>query len=163
MHNKIFKILALQIFLVACLHGCNSKNKDVLILPDELEVINTSVNKLMEDELKKRVKVVAIFYSEHTRVIDLPRYNEYINKYPEVGFVFYVDHDDKSELRNYLNEIDIKVPVYYDPNQEFIRSNKSRFRSKMTFIGYIVNFKNEILGLTNPSLPDFEKKLKSAL
>ena len=157
------KFLLFSLLSLSLIFGCNSNKKEVLNLPEGLSIVSAVSDRKMADELAKGTKVVAFFYSERTRKVDLPRYNRFIEKYPEVGFVFYVNHKDDISLEKYMKEKKILVPVHFDPNQKFIRANKSRFRNKLTFMGFIVNSKNEILSMTNPSLPDFEQILKNEI
>ncbi len=159
----INNFLSTTLISVSVIFSCNSKKKDVLYLPEGLSIVNTVNDRNMADELSKSTKVVAFFYSEHVRKIDLPRYNKFIKEYPELGFIFYVDHNDKISLKEFMKENRILSPVYFDPEQKFIEANKNRFRKNWTFIGYIVNAKNEIIRMTNPSLPDFEQVIKNEI
>lgn len=147
------------IITIVLIQGCRNQNKGKLQLPVDLKVVNLNRSIKMEDVLSKKIKVVAFFKLDFALKRVLPSYRIFIEKYDNIGFVFYINYKDKKGLKEHLKKIGISYPVFYDPIDTFLKSNTSAVEQRMKFMGFIINSHNEILEVTNPSIPGFRKKL----
>lgn len=147
--------------VIASILGCNEKKEQSkfreIFLPENLEIIEVD-NSVSFDKswFSKKLKVVVYIkkvgpYS----TLDLD-WKSAISEFPNIAFIFYVSEQDKTNLINYLKKVDFTHPVIHDPKEEFRKLNIKE--SDWTFISFLVK-NNEIVGMSNPSLPNFNERL----
>jgi hypothetical protein len=151
--------------LIASILGCNENKEQVIhreiVLPDNLEIIEVDKSVSFDKSwFGKKIKVVVFIrkagpYSS----LDLD-WNSVISEFEDVAFLFYVSEKDKTKLINHLKEVDFIHPIIHDPNEEFRKLNVKE--KEWTFISFLVK-NNEIIGMGNPSLPDFRDKINKLI
>lgn len=151
--------------LIAFLLGCK-ENKDrvqhrEIFLPENLQYIEIDNSTKFEQNWFDNKHKVVVFVKKAGpySALDL-EWQAAISEFPDVAFLFYVSEKDSTKLINHLKDVGFTHPVIHDPNEEFRKLNvKER---ELTFISFLVKDK-EVVGMSNPSLVDFNKKLQELL
>ena len=79
-----------------------------------------------------------------------------VTEFQDIAFLFYVSENDTTKLISHLKEVNFTTPIIHDPSEEFRKLNVKG--TEWDFFSFLVK-NNEIVGMGNPSFPDFQKKL----
>ncbi len=124
-----------------------------IVLKEDCEVVkaNDSVSFNFEP-FKKSYKAVCLL--EDQTMSELKRWIPYINRYKNFPFLFYIKTDEKELVVENLKELNFPLPVFI----ELISGERKEHR--ITLIGYIIDENNNIIKVTNPSMPGYNSLLK---
>ena len=139
--------------------SCNSNIRQSLTLPENLAAFNENQQGEMKDMMSKKYKVVAFFRSEYTIRHDIEIYSQYVDAYPEIGFIFYVTPVKNIDPEKFFLEKKFAFPAFLDVSDDFISSNPY-ILPDITFMSFIINQNNEIISELNPSIPNYDEILK---
>ncbi|MBN2596921.1 MAG: hypothetical protein JXR82_09080 [Marinifilaceae bacterium] len=144
------KILILVVYILISFAFSCKKVPEILELPTDREMItwNDSIF-FKSDPFTKRVK--SVVYLRSSGISEIKRWIPYIEKYPEVGFIFYFSSSDKDFIVGGLEHFNFPIPVFIDTENKF---------KNYGLIAFVINDKDEIISVSNPTIPDFEKTLK---
>lgn len=147
---KLFCIAKVTILMIAIsIQSCKNAPQTLdLNSTNEMISWNDSV-KFESDPFNKKIK--AVTYLQTDAIFEMERWIPYITSYPEVSFLFYFNSTDKEYIKNYLAHTKFPIPVFID--------TKNKYKNYL-LISFIINEKNEIIAISNPSLPDYEMTLK---
>ncbi|XOV92120.1 MAG: hypothetical protein ACFHWX_18165 [Bacteroidota bacterium] len=112
---------------------------------------------LDENWFDKSCKVVVYmkFYQDFHR-LDL--WMKYIEKYPNIPFLFYYAGGDPDKYFAQLEEIGFNHPIMIDDVGQFFEKNAGIMREDYSFIAYVIN--DHSVEMSNPTISNFEKLLK---
>lgn len=158
-------IFFLVFALLISIYGCNdSREKDKIreiVLPDELDIIELGESKRFDKNwYTKKFKVVAFIKNAGPYSTLNLDWQSAISDFPDVAFLFYVSENDTTKLINHLKEVNFTHPVIHDPTNEFRKLNVKD--DGLTFICFLVK-NNQIVGMGNPSIPDFKLMLNELI
>jgi hypothetical protein len=161
--NRVHKANTFLIYLIliGCILGCDNKkereSRREISLPTNLEVIEIdSIRKFEESWFDNRFKVVVFIKNAGPYSTLNLDWEHAISEFPQISFLFFVSEKDSTKLVNHLQEVGFYYPVIYDPNEEFRKLNVRE--RELIFISYLVK-DDRIVGLGNPSIPDFKTVL----
>ena len=99
----------------------------------------------------------------------LIKWAEAIEKFPEIAFLFYIDKKDSTKIKERLKQREFYWPVFYDPENKFLKSNKIKGLGTRPYYRFIFAIKDDKIidiakSRNNPTFPeDFEKYLNDFL
>ena len=146
-------IIVICIFFIAKSTRSKSDNGQVLEMKMDCDIlyrrdtIYTSTYTLQE-LINHKYKVVIVLDQRVISVLKDWRY--YIKKYDNIPFIIYVGSKNKEYIQGCLEKFDFPIPVFID----------KEYTDDYLFISYILNEKNEVIDVTNPTMPNFGKTLK---
>jgi hypothetical protein len=151
----------IYLILIGYILGCDSKKESEsrreISLPTNLEVIEIDSTRQFEESwFDKRFKVVVFIKNAGPHSTLNLDWEHAISEFQQISFLFFVSEKDSTKLVNHLKEVGFQHPVIYDPNEEFRKLNVRE--RELTFISYLVK-DGRIVGLGNPSIPDFKAVL----
>ena len=155
-------ILVLCFAIFSAITGCNNKKSESkfreIVLPKNLEIIEIDKSQKFDKSWYDRKYKVVVFakHADTHSPLNLD-WQSAISEFEDIAFLFYVSEKDTAKLISNLKKVNFIHPVIHDPSEEFRELNVKE--KEWTFISYLVK-DNEIVGMGNPSLPDFKEKLK---
>lgn len=160
MIRRLFWISAIGISLISC---GKSQDKPIRILkyPFNVPVISLDKSISLDTSWQNACnKVVVHMWVGRSITGTEPNWYKYKIKFPNVKFIFYIHAKDESWVRDLLKQPQLTgQAVFWDKERSFAKLND--IDKDITFVSYIVNRKNEIITLSNPSMPDFNSILQS--
>lgn len=161
LRDNIKFVFVLSLALSSALTGCNNKKTEVefrgIVLPKNLEFIEIDQSKKFDKSwFDRRFKVVVFVRHSDTHSPLKLDWQSAISEFEDIAFLFYVSEEDTSKLIRNLKQFSFSHPIIHDPSEEFRELNVKG--KEWTFISYLVK-DNEIVGMGNPSFPDFKEKL----
>ncbi len=91
---------------------------------------------------------------------DPVNWNEYIELYPNVKFIYFIDARDERLVTHYMKSKELNnFSTFWDKDGQFLPLNNLEF--DITFISFIVDRENKIIKMSNPSLANFEETLNN--
>lgn len=101
---------------------------------------------------------VIIYQNMKSHYFDMRNWNEQIVKHPRVRFIFIVEAKEESMVRKFMNVNRlINYSVFWDKDGVFLKDND--LESELSFVSFVVNKQLQIIEMSNPSMPGFEKTL----
>ncbi|MCH6200302.1 hypothetical protein MMU07_11985 [Aquiflexum sp. LQ15W] len=154
-------VLVLSFALSAAITGCNNKKRESefreIVLPKNLEFIEIDKSQKFDKSwFDRKIKVVVFAKHADTNSPFKLDWQSAISEFEDIAFLFYVSEKDTAKLISNLKKVNFTHPIIHDPSDEFRELNVKE--KEWTFISYLVK-DNEIVGMGNPSLPDFKEKL----
>lgn len=154
-------VLVLSFVLSAAITGCNNKKSESefreIVLPKKLEFIEIDKSQKFDKSwFDRKYKVVVFARHADTHSPLKLDWQSAISEFENVAFLFYVSEKDTAKLIRNLKQFSFTHPIIHDPSEKFRELNVKG--KEWTFISYLVK-DNEIVGMGNPSLPDFKEKL----
>ena len=146
-------VIVICVFFIVRSSKSNSEDKKVLEMKMDCDIlyrrdtIYTSSYTLQE-LINHKYKVVIVLDQRVISVLKDWRY--YIKKYDNIPFIIYVGSKNKEYIQGCLEKFDFPIPVFID----------KEYTDDYLFISYILNEKNEVIDVTNPTMPNFGKTLK---
>ncbi len=138
--------------------GCTQRTekKQLLVFNDELEVFSLGQGSPLEQWL--RCDKVVVYQNLKFGYSEMFQWHEYIEEYPHVKFIFIVQAQDEARIKEFLlfYKLD-NYSIFWDRHNRFKKDNK--IESEVSFIAFLVDKENKVVGLSNPTIPDFSKRL----
>lgn len=144
------------IIFILCLSSCEADRNKEIIHFREGEIINPLNLVGFNEGIYDSENQVVIYFEglgEYS-ILNL-NWSKFIKENEDVKFIFYYSGSYLDELKNVLVESEFPMPMVYDPEKVFYKNN---IKEELTFISFLVK-KNKIVGMSNPSIPNFQKKL----
>ena len=144
--------------ITVCCFGCsqNKVQNKLLVFDIDLEIFSRGQGSPLAQWLScDKVVVYQNMKSEYYKMF---QWHEYIVSHPHVKFVFVVEATDEERINEFLsfNKLN-NYSIFWDRHNRFKKKNK--VESEITFIAFLVDKENRVIGLSNPSIPDFPKRL----
>jgi hypothetical protein len=90
------------------------------------------------------------------------RWRDYMEKYPDIRFIYMFVSSDEAEIERWLEKSGMNgFPVFWDIKNQFLKENN--FEMDISFVAFTLDKSNKMIALTNPTIPNFEASLKSLL
>lgn len=155
---KSFAHLLLCLFLLSACRS-NSGNKiQKFSFPQHLSVISPSDSVSFNEDWFENKHKVAVYIKQAGRYSTLSlNWNDYIEEFPEIAFLFYISEQDSLKLVHHLSEVSFKHPIIYDPEEIFHKEND--LQKPLTFISFLLK-DDIVVEMSNPSLPNFRERLE---
>lgn len=154
---RSFLNLFTVVILITSISCEPSTREHYIKYPMKLPVVSQNGGSQLNGWLKSCNKVVIFM---HVNNMINPDWKHYMNTYPDTRFIFFIKAKDSAKIPALLTKLKIDGhPVFLDKEGEFLAAND--LQSDLTFISFIVNAENRVIAMSNPSLPNFEKILKS--
>ncbi|WP_194975257.1 hypothetical protein [Aquiflexum lacus] len=158
-------VLVLSFALCTAITGCNNKKSESkfreIVLPENLEFIEINKSQKFDKSwFDRKYKVVVFARHADTHSPFELDWQSAISEFQDIAFLFYVSEKDTAKLIRNLKKVNFTHPVIHDPSEEFRELNVKG--KEWTFISYLVK-ENEIVGMGNPSFPDFNKRLSELI
>lgn len=138
--------------------ACTQKTeqKHLLVFNNDLEVFSLGQGTPLEQWL--RCDKVVVYQNLKFGYSEMFQWHEYIEEYPHVKFIFIVQAQDEARIKEFLlfYKLD-NYSIFWDRNNRFKKDNK--VESEVSFIAFLVDKENKVVGLSNPTIPDFPKRL----
>lgn len=138
--------------------ACTQKTeqKHLLVFNNDLEVFSLGQGSPLEQWL--RCDKVVVYQNLKFGYSEMFQWQEYIEEYPHVKFIFIVQAQDEARIKEFLlfYKLD-NYSIFWDRNNRFKKDNK--VESEVSFIAFLVDKENKVVGLSNPTIPDFSKRL----
>jgi hypothetical protein len=138
--------------------ACTQKTeqKQLLVFNNDLEVFSLGQGSPLEQWLK--CDKVVVYQSLKIKDSGRFQWHEYIEKYPHVKFIFIVQAQDEARIKEFLLSYKLdNYSIFWDRHNRFKKDNK--VESEVSFIAFLVDKENKVVGLSNPTIPDFSKRL----
>lgn len=121
---KQYLLFSLCIIILS-LSACHNNSRP-LNLPQELEII-PSIDNSTDIYFDYENQVVVYLNADKLNLYTLSGvfgWAETKEKYPEVGFIFYLKGQEKEKIEGELSSYNFPFPVLYDPSGSFYQLNK---------------------------------------
>lgn len=138
--------------------GCSSSKPgtDLIVHLENFEQINPLHHTPIDQSWFESENQVVVYFQNLGEFsgFDLD-WKPFIQSNQSIKFIFYYSGQAPKKLESLLSELGFPVPIIYDPDKLFYKDNVT---DRVTFISYLV--KDEfIVGMSNPSMPNFQEKL----
>lgn len=149
-------IVLLSVIAICVIMVINRKHSDgKLTLKKDLKEIAANDSIIFKgDPFKRKVKVVTYIVDEYGLVEEIQNWKRYIEKYPEIGFIFYVKGNNELQIKEMLRKIKLSIPVFLDPDADY---------GDNLLISYVLDEDNHKVAVTNPSIPGYSDFLEKCL
>lgn len=101
---------------------------------------------------------VVVYMKNYKKFHRLDLWKKYIDKYPNIPFLFYYSGSDHEKYLKQLEEIEFNHPIIIDREDQFYEENSGILEDDYSFIAYVIN--NNTTEMSNPTISNFEKLLK---
>lgn len=152
-------LICIWLFIISVSCSQESSSRSVHLIKG-LDVLTVEDSPVVDDLFENKCKVVAYFkiYNFEKWVLG---YAEYIKKYPNVSFIFYLGGEGEDEMLELMKKTDFKHPVYLDREKSFIKANNipSMDGHDLSFKGYVIG--EDFIEVSHPGQqPEFETLLR---
>lgn len=148
------------LFLVILICGCSSgsgKKVKTFLFPEERQIVSVGRGVPIEQWLS--CDKVVIFQDVNTDYFKLiTNWDEYIEKFSHVKFIFLVYADDERKIRDFMTDNKLlNFSVFWIQNKDFLSQNNMEEENR--FFSFVVDKANKVIKLSNPTTPGFENTL----